>query len=187
MDYLIYFVEITEYIAFYFFSVFSLIAIFEGTKNVLNPKSPIKLLLSGITICVLLSGYNFFISYILNDLRITQPDQIAEITKLPNDWGKDLEPFNRTCKSKQLAKFYFKETGGYSKYFDLNGTLKVFSPTEADVENRVKHIKEKVKLEISIQDYHSSGWYWIFAGFIAAFFGWASTHNKHGKHFGFNS
>jgi hypothetical protein len=73
-----------------------------------------------------------------------------EAAHLPPDWGKGFSPNDRTKHSLMLARQTFVSYGMRVRYFDLNGDLQDFTPTDEDVKSRefhLQHLAESRALE----------------------------------------
>jgi len=89
-------------------------------------------------------GYSFCVAAaIANEVMSRQSDSFLHALKNPGppshlepDWGKNFSVEERTRYSQMLARYSFESWGMRTKYFGLDGELRVYEPTQADQDRR---------------------------------------------------
>lgn len=71
-------------------------------------------------------------------------DELADTsnvaTYIPDDWNKDIEPRDRSERSRFYAEIIYDRRGTLVEYFDPEGKRTLFAPTQKDLDSREKYV-----------------------------------------------
>jgi hypothetical protein len=104
-------------------------------------------------------GHSLFQQW--SDELVNQHKKLNTIGEICSDWGKGSPPEERLKISQNLASILFVMEGKWGNYFDLNGKLTPYQPTDLDRQERKNVLKG-----IEQQENTSRGLFWMALGWM---------------------
>jgi hypothetical protein len=151
----------------------AVIAIFEGTRRLSQfgrNRFAATLVICGVLWCS--SGVAVLI-YVSSGSR-TLADVLKKTpsTELPTDWGSKLSPDARHRSSLSYASTIYLSSGMLVQYFDLDGSRKLFSPSQQQLREREDAVVTLEQLEALVGSARDLAFRLGILALTATLFGW---------------
>ena len=181
MEYLRVYTDGTLEFVRFFFDVFAVIAVFEGTRRVRKVGFSWRtgrLFIFGAIWSIGFAGLSFFVASTMGPLkRHLEPTHVSG--NISNDWGNKLSPPDREKNSRILASVDYRGGALDAKFIDASGTIHAYCPTPEDIVQRDNWKSIQQRAYQSVDDALDSGVRRLVTAILAALIGWLASNKKY--------
>lgn len=107
--------------------------------------------------------------------QMKSPYEPAQVTK---DWGKDMSIEKRNKYSLDIARNAFLNGGCFRDYFDLNGNLRAYVPSDIDRQYRTSFLNSLDQLDQAVTSYFWAGIGWFLIPLLGIGLGFTSLDQR---------
>ena len=141
-------------------------------------RRPVLKCVGAIAIYAVLVGAWFYLHVITQDL-VARMESFPAVS-ITGEWGRELPSDKRTEYTRILASSVFVNSGKIIKYIDLDGALKPYAPSEADIRQRDSWLQNKHESRADAQLFKQFALMWLAVlplGFVVAL-SWSGGRRK---------